>query len=373
MDEVSKLIMRAEQVNVGLAEGRDRDQIIGLNKQEYGTGDVLATPADFAQHFYRNPGGKSIVPVIRNNQGDVVGCIWLEPLRIRFNKKNYLGATGTNMVIKPEYRNTFAFTKLMRRFKQALEDENIPLHFSFVSEKKYRHLNRSKSKCISLIPLLAKPLNLRSLVETYFASRRQRFLVSLMGPALSPFLFRQHLFTSGTAIVVQPVDQFDERFDHFWSQVQDKYCIMVIRDQDFLSWRFSRISGRDYHTLTAWASGQMLGYVVLRCSTILGVKAGLIMDFLVDDNKLGQIAGSRLLAEAETYFRVQQMSMTAALMPSSAAEYRILRRDGYVRVPQSFSPRSFRFAFFVHDVSDKDLMSLSAQSWFITMGDRDSH
>jgi hypothetical protein len=372
MGEIPNLIKKPTQVNADLAVAEDRDRILELNKLEYGPSDILTTHADFIWHYDRNPAGKAIVPVIRDSRGNVVGFIWIEPLRIRFNKQIYLAATGTSLIIEPEYRNTFAFTKLIRRFERVFEDEGIPLHFSFVSEKRYQQLLKSESKCISTIPLLAKPLDFRSLAHTYIASSQQRFVVSRIGPLLSPFLFRQSSIIPNKEITIQQIDQFKDDFDNFWRQVQDKYPVMLIRDQSFLGWRFNRLSGRDYRTLAAWAGKQMLGYVVIRCSTIHGVKTGLIMDLLVADNKLGQIAGTHLLADAETYFRTQQMSVATALMPSFAAEYLILRRSGYVKVPRAFSPRSFRFAFFVHDAHNKELMSLSARNWFITMADHES-
>ena len=372
MGEVSNTIIKTKQVNAGLAGAEDRDRILELNKLEYGPSDTLATPTDFSWRHDQNPAGKVVIPVIRDCRGNVVGFIWTEPARIRFNKQIYLAATGTNLIIDPEYRNTFAFTKLIRRFEQVFEDEGIPLHFSFVSEKRYQQMLKSKSKCTSTIPLLAKPLDFRSLARAYVASSQQRFVVSRIGPLLSPVLFRKGSIIPSKEITIQQIEHFNDDFDNFWRQVQDKYPVMLIRDQSFLGWRFKRLSGRDYCTLAARAGKQMLGYAVIRCSTIHGVKTGLIMDLLVADNKLGQIAGAHLLAQAETYFRIQQMSVATALMPFFAAEYLILRRSGYMKVPRAFRPRSFRFAFFVHDAYNKELMSLSARNWFITMADHES-
>lgn len=373
MGEASNPINRPKQVNAGLAGAEDRDRILELNRFEYGPSDRLATPADFNWRCDQNPAGKVVIPVIRDCRGNVVGFIWTEPVRIRFNKQIYQAATGTNLIIEPEYRNTLAFTKLIRRFERVFEDEGIPLHFSFVSEKRYQQLLKSKSRCTSTIPLLAKPLDFRSLAHTYIASGQQRFAVSRIGPLLSPFMFRQGSTIPNKKITIQQIDQFNGDFDNFWGQVQDKYPVMLIRDQFFLGWRFNRLSGRDYRILAARAGIQMLGYAVIRCATIHGVKTGLIMDLLVADNKLGQIAGAHLLAEAETYFRIQQMSVATALMPSFAAEYLILRRGGYLKVPRAFSPRTFRFAFYVHDAYNKELMSLSARNWFITMADHEVH
>jgi hypothetical protein len=162
-------------------------------------------------------------------------------------------------------------------------------------------------------------------------------------------------------------------FDEFWVKVRDKYPVMVIRDRAFLAWRFAELSGRRYHILVARARDEMLGYAVLRCSNIRGVKTGLIMDFLVIGGVPGETAGAYLMAEAEAYFRAQEMSLGAGLMmPLAAAEQRILHQAGYARLPQSLAPRVFRFAFVVHRTDEKDLSSFSAREWFVTLADYES-
>ncbi len=116
----------------------------------------------------------------------------------------------------------------------------------------------------------------------------------------------------------------------------------------------------------------MLGYAVLRCSTIRGVRTGLVMDLLVSESPLGDTAGACLLAEAEAYFRAERMALAAGLMAPLAAEFRLMSQAGYRSLPRAVAPRVFRFGFFVHDDSEQDLALLSAQDWFITLADYES-
>jgi len=360
------------RVVADLYRAGDKADILALNRMEYGPTDILATPADFHWRYAQNPAGQAIISVVRDcDNGSAVGFIWIVPLHVRIKGQDRLAATGTNLIIHPEYR-TFGYIKLMRRFQQVFRDHDIPLHFSFVSERTYRQQRERNPQTVSTIPLLVKPLNFESLAQTYSTKRWQRFIIGWAGRLVSPFFFRPRSVAYSGEIIVQAVDQFDEGFDEFWRKVRDKYPVMVIRDRDFLSWRFAPVSGRQYHILVARSREQMLGYTVLRCLTIRGVKTGLIMDLLVTDGVLGEVVGACLMAEAETYFRAQEMSLTVGLMVPLAAEYRVLRRAGYTRIPQAFAPRTFRFAFFVHNTGDIDLVSLSAQDWFITTADYES-
>jgi hypothetical protein len=362
------------KVVADLYRAGDKADILALNRMEYGPTDILVTPEDFDWRYAQNPAGQAIISVVRDcDSGSILGFIWVVPLRIRVKGQDRLAATGTNLVIHPEYRSTFGYTKLMRRFEQVFGDNDIPLHFSFVSEEAYQRLQERNSQTVSTVPLLVRSLDFKSLAQTYFTRKWQRFIIGWAGQLVSPFFFRQRPVASSEEITVQAVDQFDEGLDEFWRKVQNKYPVMVIRDRAFLSWRFAQVSGRHYHILVAQARDRMLGYAVLRCATIRGVKTGLIMDLLVTDDVLGETAGARLMAEAEAYFRAQEMSLGLGLVAPFAAEYRVLRRAGYQHLPQALAPRAFRFAFFVHNTREGDFISLSARDWFITMADYEAY
>jgi len=364
--------MTHSTITADIARQDDIESILELNRLEYGTSDILTTQADFTWRRDQNPAGRAIVPVIRNGHDEVVGFIWMVPMRIRVKAQDYLVATGTNLVIHPKYRDTFAYTKLIRRFQKALKDNDVPLHFSFVSEETFRRRREQDPRTVSTISFLLKPLDFDALSRTYLAAGWQRFALSWAGRIASPFLFRSRVPASHGQASVQAAAEFDENFDQFWYSVRDKYPLMVIRDRAFLSWRFASVSGRQYQVLMAWSQDQMLGYAVLGSATVRGVKIGMIMDLLVADGPLAEAASVCLLAEAETIFRGQGMSLAGGLAPSFATEYRALRRVGYADLPQAFMPRAFRFAYFLHSSVQRDLMSLAAQDWFVTLADYES-
>src|SRR5437879_7605107 len=108
-------------------DDRDIDRILILNESEYGRAspnpstDVVSTRASFTWRRDQNPAGQAIIPVIRNRFGDVLGFVWLMPMRIRAQEKNYVAAMGANLVVAPESRRSFGYTKLMRTFARALK------------------------------------------------------------------------------------------------------------------------------------------------------------------------------------------------------------------------------------------------------------
>ena len=365
--------METDRVTAGLAREEDVDRILEINQLEYGPSDVLVTREDFAWRYEQNPAGRAVVAVIRDSLGEVVGFIWVVPLRLRLQGRDCPAATGTNLLIHPQHRNGFAYAKLIRRFERVFEENSIPVHFSFVSEGAYQRQRRGRPQTVSTIPLLLRPLNVETLAQTHFTNRWQRFLISGAGRLLAHFLFHRKSAASLSDIAIQSVAQFGDDFDEFWRQSADRYPVMVIRDRAFLAWRFAGVSGREYRILVARAEERMLGYVVLRCALIRGLPMGLIMDFLVASGPAGEAAGLCLLAEAEAYLRGCGVAGAAGLMVPVAVEYGILRRAGYRPLPAILAPRIFRFALYGHGSSDLVLNAMRAQDWFVTLADYESY
>lgn len=363
------------KVVADLYRAGDEADILALNRMEYGPTDILATPADFHWRYAQNPGGRAIISVVRDcDNGSVIGFIWIMPLRIRVFGEEWLAAMGANLLIHPDYRDTFAFAKLMRRFRQAFIDHDIPLHYSFISGNTYSRLRPDDPHVVFEVPLLIRPLDMMKLAWAHFNSRWQRLIVGIGGQLATPLLFRaqqfhldQHNFT------LHVLEGFDERFDDFWAQVKDKYPVMVIRDHRYLTWRFVGSPGRQHRILVVQVGDEVVGYAVLRCANIRGIPTGLIMDLLVETGPRGEAAGARLMSEALRYFRSENMWLAGGLMPSHAAEHHIMRRAGYLPCPERFAPRLFPFAFRFHGKKAAITPGLSPEHWFVTIADYEAY
>jgi len=367
--------MDSDRLTVDFAERSNHDinKILALNVREYGKSDVIATRADFEWRCDHNPAGPAVIPVIRNRQGGVVGFIFIEPVKMRIMDQTCSVATGTNLVIQSDYRNTFGYVKLIRKFEQTLRNEGISLHFSFISEDYYQRLRAAANRSVCTIPLLIKPLNIRALTEAYFKGKWQRLFGSQVSWLLAPFILKNPFKHCPKGVAIRTVENFDTEFDEFWQQTKDKYSAWVVRDRSYLSWRFAPASNRKYYTFAAYRGDLMLGYAIVRCAILRGVQTGIILDFLVGDHPFEIDIGVCLMSHIEAFFRTHGMSISTGLMVSGAIEYQIMKKSGYRPLPAAISPRPYRFAFFVHNPFLQGSESLSIDDWFVTFADFESH
>jgi hypothetical protein len=361
--------MSTHEVTVDLSGPGDAERILDLNRSHFDGTDLLTSPADYAWRLDNNPAGQGTVPVLRDSSRQVVGFICIIPLRTRVGGQDVKGATGTNLVILPAYRDGLSLTRLMRRFGQACRDQDIALHFSFVSEAQYRQSKHRRPEDVATVPLSIKVLHAPSVAGGILRHYLPGKLGSIAGRCAEAFSFRRRSFPQANPATVQVLKHFDERIDALWRTLSDNYPAMVRRDRAYLEWRFGALAEREYRILVAETEGGISGYLVQRCVTSRGIDIGLIMDLLVVGGEPGEAAAAGLLAEAERYFHERGASLMAALCPKNTGEHAALRKAGCRIFPRLCSPRKFRFSTVYHGGGENREDAISAGEWFATFAD----
>lgn len=65
-------------------------------------------------------------------------------------------------------------------------------------------------------------------------------------------------------VEIRRIQQFDAEFDALWQSASAGYPNMLVRDHEFLQWRFKRVPERDYVAFGAYRAGKLVGYTVVR-------------------------------------------------------------------------------------------------------------
>jgi hypothetical protein len=226
---------------------------------------------------------------------------------------------------------------------------------------------------VTRLPPLVLPLDMSALTKTRFSNPLLRLGLDLGWRAARISVLRPRRSSSERYhLQISEHNYFDERFDYFWEKVADKYPIIVKRDRAFLNWRFCTPSFRSYHVLSAQVGNEIVGYAVLRCADIGGVKAGLIIDLLVEGGARGEAAGIRLLEETRHWFSASGMALAGCLMLPHTQEYKVLRRAGYVECPERFTPQTFTLAAKSFSPQLTSEFLGDSKNWFITSANHDA-
>ena len=364
------------KLRVDMYQPGDEEEILTLNRLEYGPTNVMVNPEDFHWRYAENPAGQTRITVVKDDAtGHMGGFTWTIPLRMRLFRQDQVGVLTANLLIHPDYRNTMAYVKLISHRVRMLRQEKIPFRYSFPVESLFARMGSAIGMSSFLIPLFIRPLDMRALVQARFEQRWIQLLGGWAGQLVAPLVFHGHDHREVMeGMRLEWLDAFDERFDDLWMRVRDKYPIMLIRDRAYLSWRFAPVSNRRYRVLAALQKGELLGYVVVRCTDeIRGIPIGLIMDFLLEPGKRGELAGDLLLEKVWRYFQEEKVAMGGGLALPHTVECEVMERSGYRRCPDRFSPRLFRVAFNCYAPTLPATDQIRPTDWFLTIADYEAH
>jgi predicted N-acetyltransferase YhbS len=88
----------------------------------------------------------------------------------------------------------------------------------------------------------------------------------------------------GGDLVIESVSEAGEAFDGLWKRLEGRRPHSIVRDAVWIRWRYLSVPGRPYEVLLAWRGGQAVGYIVYWLQSFAGGKAGMIGEFLYEDN-----------------------------------------------------------------------------------------
>jgi len=346
--------------------------LIALRKLQYVETEFVR-PEYIRWQLNENPAGRAISWIAIDQNDKVLGEYWMIPINFKINKDLHRGAYGANALIHSKYRRMGIFTMLGQKCLDNCVEGNIKFTFYVPNQSSMKGLlHRLNCRDLGEMPVLIHPLNINKLAAFKFKNRITQELASgIMRNIYQVVIsFKKHK-TYNREIELVKVSKFEKDFDSFWYRVRDKYRCIAIRDSIFMNWRYNHIPVRKYNILLAKKGNRILGYVVSRSATILGLKSGFIIDFMFESSTLGWIAAYALVDAAIKRFNAERADLICCLFLSHTEEYCLLRNRNFFVCPRIFKPHPFHLVTQIHDSNmiEKDLNN--ARYWFFSLGDYD--
>ena len=319
-----------------------------------------------------NHTGMITITLAEGEGGELAGQYALRPVRMKIGEKTCLGTLSLDTMVHPDYRRQGMFTKLATRMYEVVAEQGIPLTYGFPNRNSYRgfvHRLNWVDLC-GRIPLFVKMLNVRNVLSKRISNRLLLSVVALAGrTALALFYtFRKGALPADCRL--EEVTRFDDRVNVLWDKASTSYSILVVRDKEYLNWRYVE-NPTDEYTLFVVERGQKTGgYAVLKCEERFGLQVGFIVDMLTVPNEPDIDNG--LISEAVEYFRKEQMDMVGCLMLEHTPYVQSLGRNGFVIVPQRLFPQELYLGVRRHTDEYSEQFITNPKNWFITWGDHDA-
>lgn len=195
----------------------------------------------------------------------------------------------------------------------------------------------------------------------------------LPAPLLRPFgtvgraagrLWDRPLRQIAAGVQVESVASPGPEFDELWALLRAEYTALVVRDRDWLNYRYVDVPRCDYYLLLARRADRPAGYIAYRLTEGANGVTGWIMDLFAA--RADEALRAALLLATLMALRERGAGSVRVLLPPGTALYRQLRRAG-------FSPAAGDFGCHIVPLAwpaPPDLFH-DPNRWFTMAGDYD--
>ena len=240
--------------------------------------------------YKENPAGKGLI-WLAEDKDKIVGQYAVIPVAMKSAAQVILGAQSIATMTHPDYRRQGMFEELARITYHEAAKAGIRIIYGFPNQfSRPGFINKLDWFDISTMKIMLRPLNWKKYFRSKIKSKiKNRFLSGFLAVGAT-LLFDKILFRTREApaidrLAITQVTSFDERFDRLWAKVSGQYPIMVVRNKDYLNWRFSA-PGKHYLIFAAEKANEVLGYLVLYNRIPGNIKYSFMFDMIAESEEV---------------------------------------------------------------------------------------
>lgn len=349
-------------------EYRDGDQegILELTEAVYGKVADRERWFNWWKWMYNdNPAGRGRI-WLAEHRGKMVGQYAIVPRVMNVAGEIIIGALSLDTMTHPDYRRHGIFESLAKKtYSQAAED-GIHVIYGFPNEFSYSGFIKKLGWFdICYIPALVKVIHPENVMKTMLKARFvTRFLTSgvkLMFKAIS----RKKEMPPPVGLTITEVSSFDDRINNLWRNIAKEHKVGVVRNKEYLNWRYSKVPNVKYTIYLAEVSGEVCGYTVLRCLETQSLKSGIIFDIIAPLNQDKTIQS--LVSKAIEHLKQEKADIIYCRTVEDRGYRRIFKENGFI---YSRFKLGSRFAAYSSNQAMKIYLE-NSKHWFIQIGDSD--
>jgi len=328
-------------------ERGDEGQIVSLLQRAFNGWpriDLNCTPLDhWKWKFLDNPINKIYVTVA-HDKGRIVGSQHGTLVKIKMGDDIHLCSVISDLAVDPDYRRMGIWSSMNELRGEKGEELGVEISYWMSSNpiviRKYLDLRPSFPHPISnLVRIKDIDLHLEKMpMERDWLTKIGFSTVKRLNELGN--LFRESF--SSELGDVETVTFFGEEFDEFWDKISDDYGMIVMRNREYVNWRYCDPRAGNFKIKKVEEDGAILGYSVLKINKGQSdYPMGFIIDFLALPSR--HDAANALIADAVSNFDRNDVNIINVLMVKGHPYKELLNRHGFIdsriKVHVIFNPR----------------------------------
>ena len=322
--------------------------------------------------YMKNPAGLGII-FVAEDRGEIVGHSSVIPMRMKIGSKYLTGFQSIETMTHPSYRKLGIYTKLARMTYDAAFYYGWDIGYRFPNRRSSYPIAKNRLNWFDVSNRISAllPVNHLNIIDSCFKNETLSRLFTPISITLHKFICKMNCRknSENASIMLRRVTHFDEAINDLWKVVKNDYEIMLVKEKEFLNWRYIKHPLADYEAYVVDQNGVIDGYAVLGLREIHGLKAGIIYDLVAPLSK-GDVI-SAMVKFAVNHFIEKGVDFVNYQLIGSNIYYRILRKYGFINL-SIINKRLPFLAYLNSSQSITEAWLADRKNWFIQMGDSDA-
>jgi GNAT superfamily N-acetyltransferase len=323
--------------------------------------------------YMDNPAGDSRIWVA-DHEGKIVGSRSVILVKMKIAGETVIASENTDLMTHPDYRRQGIFSTLERKSFDQLEDCGVCITYSFPGSMSYPgYIKSGKFFDMYALQTMIKPLNLENTLKRRIKNKFLLKICTVIGYLFINIFYRAKKPPEVDGLTITKISSFDDRINDFWKKISNDYEIIVVRDKEYLNWRYVDVPDVNYTIYLAEENEEICGYVVLGC-TKQDQLSGHIIDIIAPLDRPEVI--HFLLSKAVEYFEEEGVNIIFCEMIADKMFYKIFKKNGFL--PIHFIGLVFkRFRLWSKHIVRINSPKMSKaylknpKNWFVQLGDSD--
>jgi len=349
----------------------DESKILELWKAVYPAGEYSLEQWIRLWHWkYRNnPAGASTIWFAEDN-GKLAGQYAITRVKIKIGNEVITGSQSLDTMTHPDYGHQGIFETLANKTYKEAGEKGIHVVYGFPNEYSYPGFKRKLGWFdICAQRAMIKPLNLENILVKYITNKFLLKICTVSMNLIVKTLYRTTNAPKVDGLTIARISSFDNRINDLWEKVSNDYKIIVVRDKEYLNWRFVDVPDVEYAIFLAEKEGQILGYTVLKCEKQQGLIFGRIFELVAPMEQ--QAVAQSLILKAVEFFKEQKADLVLYRLIANKVLYKTLRKSGFIYSRFIGGKSPFIARANRPEVSEKFLRD--PRHWFVQTGDSDAN
>ena len=332
----------------------DEEEILKLRKLCFGSANL----DEWIWEFKNSP--LDSLMMVAESEGQIVG--FLSYLFVKMKVKNEIlkGSIVCDAMVHPDFRRKGLWRTLNKILWEEAEKKGNGISYSF--RKRASALLKEQS-AICRVPVLVKFFDTYEEMKKRVGNQFLAKILSIFANSIFRFFYRTKKCPPVKNLVLSEITEPDDRINSFWVEASTAFKIAIVRDKEYLKWRYFQRPNSNFKVLLAEEGSEILGYIVFSVQRTPDDKIGYIIDIITHPDRPEII--QFLISKAVDRIRKEKVSLILCKMMKNNAYYKVFRENGFFKILGSY--------LIVRADPSKvpEMFVKDPNNWYLTFGDSD--